>query len=48
MEASERAIEINPKYGAAWHSKRIVLKKLGHKSEARAAFDKSKELGYRA
>ncbi|NMB85952.1 MAG: tetratricopeptide repeat protein [Methanothrix sp.] len=46
LEALDKAIELNPKHADAWHDKGMILEVLGRNSEADAAYDKAKELGY--
>jgi tetratricopeptide (TPR) repeat protein len=46
LEYYERALEIDPADGYAWHARGEALKALGRTSEADAAFEKAKELGY--
>ncbi|GAB6266384.1 MAG: hypothetical protein STSR0001_18310 [Methanothrix sp.] len=43
----DRALQIDPADGYAWHAKGEALKALGRTSEADAAFEKAKELGYK-
>ena len=46
LNASDKVIELDPKFASAWYSKGTALKTLGRNSEAEDAFAKAKELGY--
>jgi len=46
QNASDKVIELDPKFAPAWHNKGTALKKLSRNSEAEEAFAKAKELGY--
>jgi tetratricopeptide (TPR) repeat protein len=41
IKCYDEAIKLDPFYSIAWNNKGIALKKLGHLSEANAAFDKA-------
>lgn len=47
ISAWDRAIELDPKFAAAWKVKGDALRALGRNSEADAAYAKAEELGYR-
>lgn len=46
ISAFDKAIDLDPQYTNAWVHKGQVLKDLGRITEADAAFNKAKELGY--
>jgi len=45
LHCFDKAIEIEPLYATAWKNKAIGLQSLGRDSEAKAAFNRAKELG---
>ena len=47
LQASEKAIEIDPLLAEGWNNKGIALRSLDRNIEADAAFDKARELGYK-
>jgi Flp pilus assembly protein TadD len=44
IKAFDKAIEINPQDAGPWFDKGVTLQKLGHNTEADAAFVRVKEL----
>jgi Flp pilus assembly protein TadD len=42
----DRAVELNPQNGKAWHDRGRLLENLGRKDEAEKCFKRAKELSY--
>jgi superkiller protein 3 len=48
LNSCNKALEIDPNFGAAWYNKSIVLRALNQNAEAEIALTKARRLGYNA
>jgi Flp pilus assembly protein TadD len=47
IKAYDEAIRLDPNDATAWYNKGVALEALGKTTEAKAAFAKAKDLGYK-